>query len=105
MKQWAKTIGSGILALASLGALAWAAPQLHGNDAGNTRTNFAGKLPIHELRSKKGSELDIASITATMRARARCNASTSGEGPVGWGGAAPPPGQPQPFMHLYAAVQ
>src|ERR1700691_1447268 len=65
MKRWAEIIGSGILALASLGTLALASPRGAGEkplppgpeppsgDSTNTRADFAGKLPIHELNEQE----------------------------------------------------
>src|SRR5271170_5543926 len=69
MKRWAEVIGSGLLALASLATLAWAGPHRPAEESpsasllpapeppapggNNTRPNFAGKLPIHELNEQE----------------------------------------------------
>jgi uncharacterized protein (DUF1800 family) len=70
MKRWAEIIGSGLLALASLATLAWAGPRRPAEESrsassfsageppgaagrNDNRTNFAGKLPIHELNEQE----------------------------------------------------
>jgi len=65
MTRWAEIVGSGILAAASIATLAWAGPRRSStefslsplppgaNDKTGAHTNFAGKLPIHELNEKE----------------------------------------------------
>jgi uncharacterized protein (DUF1800 family) len=65
MKQWAKIIGSGLLAAMSLATLAWAGPRRgsaelysspllpSASDKSNGNANFAGKLPIRELNEEE----------------------------------------------------
>jgi uncharacterized protein (DUF1800 family) len=60
MKRWGEIIGSGLLALASLGTLAWAGPRRAATpepsstrDSKNLQANFPGKLPIHELNEQE----------------------------------------------------
>ena len=61
MRRWDQIVGAGILAAASLSALAWGAPRPNGvesyahpsasggKEANGSHANFAGKLPISEL--------------------------------------------------------
>jgi uncharacterized protein (DUF1800 family) len=65
MKQWAKIIGSGLLAAMSLATLAWAGPRRgsaelysspllpSASDKSKGNANFAGKLPIRELNEEE----------------------------------------------------
>jgi uncharacterized protein (DUF1800 family) len=65
MKRWAEIVGSGVLAAISLATLAGAAPRRSraenypspqppsSKDQNSGNTNFAGKLPIHELNEEE----------------------------------------------------
>jgi uncharacterized protein (DUF1800 family) len=65
MKRWGEIFGSGLLAAMALATLAWAGPhpggtKLYPSPAGSSgsekiagHTNFAGKLPIHELNEEE----------------------------------------------------
>src|SRR6266478_1337826 len=60
MKRWTEIIGSGLLAVASLGTLAWAGPRRAATpepsstaDSKNVHANFPGKLPIRELNEQE----------------------------------------------------
>ena len=60
MKRWADIFGSGLLALVSLGTLAWAAPYRAATpepsstgDSKNVHASFPGKLPIQELNEQE----------------------------------------------------